>query len=335
MPVLKTIDPSDINITPFKVYKEFTVTNADSGSGVYGFRAISSSLYNFNTATAEKTTFDSASFYYIPTWFMINQMYYGQDEADVKRTADSLRFFNNFPQYSNKQYRLLHSSASIVSVSKDLYDERIKPKSIALTDDSTSATVTIVDDGKGNLYDNSTVARSSSFASFFNSNFTNTETSSFAGNVFYEHGLLVFTSTGSRYGDIGTGTGTDGYSLKYKAQTTIREHSYTCIINEGEYNATTNISATKDRSGSLSVSGSHSCELFPPGDALYKSGSMKHFWEQATEWKGFVTHSKFTPYITKVGLYSDNNDLIAIGQLSHAIKNDPEFALAIQVRFDA
>ena len=43
----------------------------------------------------------SGSFYEIPSWHMINQMYYGQDKADVKRTADSLRFFNNFPQYSH------------------------------------------------------------------------------------------------------------------------------------------------------------------------------------------------------------------------------------------
>ena len=38
-------------------------------------------------------------------------------------------------------------SASVISVPKDLYGERIKPKSITLTDDSTSATVTMVDDG--------------------------------------------------------------------------------------------------------------------------------------------------------------------------------------------
>ena len=57
--MFKRLDPRDINITPFKAYKEFTVTNTDSGSGVYGFRAISSSAHNFNPDTATKTTFDS------------------------------------------------------------------------------------------------------------------------------------------------------------------------------------------------------------------------------------------------------------------------------------
>ena len=84
--MFKRLDPRDINITPFKAYKEFTVTNTDSGSGVYGFRAISSSAHNFNPDTATKTTFDSASFYHMPTWFMINQMYY----------RDTQNNYNNF-----------------------------------------------------------------------------------------------------------------------------------------------------------------------------------------------------------------------------------------------
>ena len=324
--MFKRLDPRDINITPFKVYKEFTVTNSDSGSGVYGFRAISSSIYNFDTTTSTKTTFDSASFYHIPSWFMINHMYY----------RDTQNNYNNFGQNNGRQYRLLHASASIISVSKDLYGERIKPGSITLSDDSGASTLTIKDDKNGNLYDN---AFSSSFAQFASSGFADSDivksTGSFVGNVFYEQGVLVFTNTGSRFVNIGTGTGTDGYSLKYKAQVTIREHSYTCVIGENEYNGTLNISATKERSGSISVSGSESFKLFPPGHATAKSGSYKHFYQATNTYNNFVTHSEFRPYITKVGLYNDFNELIAIGQLSHPVKNDAELSLAINVRFDA
>jgi len=323
--MFKRLDPRDINITPFKAYKEFTVTNMDSGSGVYGFRAISSSAHNFNPDTATKTTFDSASFYHMPTWFMINQMYYRDTENN----------FNNFGQNNGKQYRLLQPSASIISVSKDLYGERIKPKSVTLTDDSGASTLTIKDDGNGNLYDN---AFSSSFATFASGGFSNSDiiksTGSFVGNVFYEQGVLVFTNTGSRFVDIGTKTGTDGYSLKYKSQITIREHSYTCVVGEGELNSTNNISATKERSGSISVSGSQSWKMFPPGHATAKSGSYNHYYQAANEYNNFVTHSAFQPYITKVGLYNDFNELIAIGQLSHPVKNEKELALAINVRFD-
>ena len=145
----------------------------------------------------------------------------------------------------------------------------------------------------------------------------------------------MFTNTGSRFVNIGTGTGTDGFSLRYKSQITIREHSYTCIIGEGEYNQTLNISATKERSGSISVSGSHSWRLFPPGHATAKSGSYKHYYRQATTYNNFVTHSDFQPYITKVGLYNDFNELVAVGQLSHPVKNDVELSIGINVRFDA
>ncbi len=58
-------------------------------------------------------------------------------------------------------------------------------------------------------------------------------------------------------------------------------------------------------------------------------------YNQATNYKSFVTHSKFEPYVTKVGLYNDFNELIAIGQLSHPIKNDSELMMGIVVRFDA
>ena len=324
--MFKRLDPRDINITPFKAYKEFTVTNVDSGSGVYGFRAISSSAYNFDPDTATKTTFDSASFYQFPTWFMINQMYY----RDIQNN------YNNFGQNNCKQYRLLQPSASIISVSKDLYGERIKPTSVTLTDDSGASTLTIKDDGKGNLYDN---AFSSSFDQFASGVFAYSDivksTGSFVGNVFYEQGVLVFTNTGSRFVNIGTGTGTDGYSLKYKAQVTIREHSYTCVIGENELNSTNNISVTKERSGSISVSGSESWKLFPPGHATAKSGSYKFKYDATNTYNNFVTHSEFRPYITKVGLYNDFNELIAIGQLSHPIKNDNDLSLAINVRFDA
>ena len=324
--MFKRLDPRDINITPFKAYKEFTVTNTDSGSGVYGFRAISSSAYNFDPNTATKTTFDSASFYHIPTWFTVRQLYYRDTENN----------YNNFGYNPTTQYRLLQPSASIISVSKDLFGERIKPKSITLSDDSGASTLTIKDDGKGNLYDND---YSSSFAEFAAGGFSDSDiiksTGSFVGNIFYEQGLLIFTNTGSKYVDIGTGTSTDGYSLDYKAQTTIREHSYTCVIGENELNGTMNISSTFQRSGSISVSGSESWKLFPPGHATAKSGSYKHYYRAARDYEGFVTHSEFRPYITKVGLYNDFNDLIAIRQLSHAIKNDDDLALAIQVRFDA
>ena len=45
-------------------------------------------------------------------------------------------------------------------------------------------------------------------------------------------------------------------------------------------------------------------------------------------------HSAFAPYITTVGLYNDANQLMAIGKLARAVKNEDDLALSIVVRFD-
>ena len=337
--MFKRLDPSDVDRTPFKVYKEFTVTNEDSGSFVYNFRAVSGSHRGYDKTTAGVDTYQSASFFHLPAWFMLNHRYYRQKGSGLKRETSgntALNPYNNFGSNSNKQYRLLHASASVISVPKDLYGERIKPKSITLKDDSTSSTVTMVDDGEGNLYDNSL---SQSFATFASGGFLDSDiaksTASFAGNVFYEEGVIVITNTGSKFIDVGTGEGSDGFDLEYKAQVTLNEYSYFCVIGENEFNTSTNISTTFQKSGSISVSGSDAWAFFPPGDAKYQSGSYKHFYEQATRYEPFVTHSEFRPYVTKVGLYNDFNELIAIGQLSAPIKNDKDLALGFVVRFDA
>ena len=329
--MFKRLDPQDVNKTPFKVYKEFTVTNNDSGSGVYNFRAISGSHHNFISSSADVIHYPSASFYSLPSYFMINSRYYRQSEPGLRRTV--VNPYNNFASNNPDQYRVLHQSASVISVSKTMYGERMKPGSIRLEDDSTNTTVVIVDDAKGNLYD---LSVSSSFAKFSSQSFSvNDHTESFAGNVFYEEGVLVITNTGSKFVDVGTKVGTDGYSLEYKSQITLNEYSYLCIAGENEFNSSTNISTTFQRSGSVNVSGSDSWRFFPPGDALYKSGSYKHSYEQATRYAAFTTHSEFQPYITKVGLYNDFDELIAIGQLSAPIKNEKELALGFVVRFDA
>ena len=339
--MFKRLDPTDVDKTPFKVYKQFSLTEADSGSFVYNFRAISGSHRGFTTALGEKTSFHTETetpqhFYHIPSYFMVNNRYYRQKTSGVRREFSTINPYNNFGSNQSTQYRLLHKSASIISVPDNLYGERIKPRSIELEDDSTSATITIVDDGKGNLFDKSL---SSSFALFASGGFADADiehsTASFAGNVFYEEGVLVFTNTGSNFVNVGTGKGSDGFLLKYKAQVTLNEYSYTCISGENEFNSTTNITATFERSGSITANGDESWKFFPIGDAVTKSGSYGSSFNAATKYEAFVTHSDFAPYVTKIGLYNDFDELLAVGQLSAPIKNDKNLSLGFVVRFDA
>jgi hypothetical protein len=53
-----------------------------------------------------------------------------------------------------------------------------------------------------------------------------------------------------------------------------------------------------------------------------------------TELIGEATHSDFSTYITTVGLYNDENELLAVGKTASPIKNEKELALTFVVRFD-
>jgi hypothetical protein len=62
--------------------------------------------------------------------------------------------------------RELHDRVNVFSIPKKIFGEQINPKSVKILDDSTDATLTLVDDGKGNLYD---FQYSSSFAQYVSS----------------------------------------------------------------------------------------------------------------------------------------------------------------------
>ena len=53
-----------------------------------------------------------------------------------------------------------------------------------------------------------------------------------------------------------------------------------------------------------------------------------------TELIGEATHSDFSTYVTTIGLYNDENELLAIGKTAKPIKNDRELSLTFVVRFD-
>ena len=91
--------------------------------------------------------------------------------------------------------------------------------------------------------------------------------------------LLALTDTGSYARDV------TGYTLKYKSTQTHYEYEYRLTAKPFEFNATTNISATPGRSGSLTLPlGRFQCLTLPPGDrpSGQGTGSLKTFYNAAT-----------------------------------------------------
>tara|TARA_A100001201_G_scaffold6909_1_gene11222 strand:- start:312 stop:1304 length:993 start_codon:yes stop_codon:yes gene_type:complete len=329
--MFKNLDPQDISKKSFKTFKNFTFTHNDSGSGVFIVKARSGSALNYDSGSDHKTSVTTSgsavkNYFAIPTWNLVNKMFY------LDAAKPYLTFGNNDPHKENRE---LNVSASIINISRDTFGEQIKTGSLDLDVTIGGNTFTLVDDGDGNVYDN---AHSASFAAFKSSSFDRTQgvqangSGSEVGNIFYSQGLIVLTDTGSYAGDI------TAMTLKYQSEQTHYEYEYRLTARPFEFNTTTNISITPDRSGSITIkSGSvNVSNFFPPSDqpSGYGTGSYSVEYNAATSSLGFVTGSDFHPYVTQVGLYTEEGDLAAIGKLAKPIKLSDEISTTFVVRFD-
>jgi len=353
--MFKALEPDDISIKPFKVYKKFVVTHTDSGSGFFGVEGITGSLYNFTPSTAPVQAYTSSiypysqSFYKEPIYYQIKHLYYGGKTKDYANKP----ILSFGPNDTSKMKRDIHNKVNVITVPTTFYGERIHPGSVKLVDNASSITVDLRDDRDGNLYDN---AYSASYASykvneFDTSYLTAQKSGSVIGNVFYDQGIITITNSGSVYADAGTGgfhknDDANGWELEFKATQEITEYEYVCTANAGEFNGTNNVSATLDYSGSLTLKkGSPNMyNILPPGDNPSQrtdfpeysvgSGSFKSEYNATENYIGEVTHSEFSTYVSTIGLYDDFNRLLIVGKLSKPIKNDPELLLKFVVRFD-
>ena len=376
--MFKDISTEDRSIQKFKTYKQFTFNNTDSGSGIFGLEGISGSFHNFLTSSAASQSFgvyneDSKSFgkswrtwyshgtfFKTPLYYMIRNSYYQYDQVPNPKSATT-----RFPLYTAGNWtkkwphgrenwgsinpRELHDTVNVISIPQKYFGEEINPNSVKILDDSTDVTFDLRDDGHGQLYD---YAYSSSFA-------TGTPdangSGSCIGNVFYSHGILTITDTGSAYISCSLGDGTlpsgqyaggDGFSVQFQATKTSYEYEYLCDVPEYQFNGTTNPSTVVGRSGSIYIpQGARYIYDGNMEDPQYEntidlvlpaaSSSYNLFYNPGTTYENFTTHSEFGTYVTNIGLYNDENELLAIAKLSNPIKNDKELPLSFLVRFDS
>jgi hypothetical protein len=141
------------------------------------------------------------------------------------------------------------------------------------------------------------------------------------GNVFYKSGAIIITDFRKRYNNIFLGnngnqnylttlllnTGSysgSGFKLQFKSTQTIYEHEIICKIKPSEFNMSLN--------PTLRINNNINSEI--P--------------------KSFVTASYFDPFITTIGLYNDNYELVAIGKLASPIPKIEEAPVNIIVKFD-
>ena len=144
---MKKIPKSDISIRPFKVYKSYTATNADSGSGYN--RYLAENKYATADALSESELFLHS------LWHQVHRMYYDQVYNPLRTYSREIADYVTDTTTYGK--RVIGSKCVVFTIPQNHYGEEIKPKSIILTDVDSLVTASpklIVDDGYGNLLSN-------------------------------------------------------------------------------------------------------------------------------------------------------------------------------------
>ena len=128
--------------------------------------------------------------------------------------------------------------------------------------------------------------------------------SPYIGNLFYQHGFAIITHPLYQYVLTKTATTSSLETIEFQGSHLIYEHEYQCTINENEFNSTYNLSARKVRS------------------------------QEKPDLADFTTGSLWSPYITTIGLYNEEGELLVVGKLAQPIKCSDETDTTFVLRWD-
>jgi hypothetical protein len=174
------------------------------------------------------------------------------------------------------------------------------------------------------------------------------------GNIFYNQGLIVLTRESADKLQ-------SEWTLDYKSTQTIYEHEYLLIVNEDEFNVSQNPSAVVEIGRETSfITGSdnkiYRVTTNPGVKYIRKKSTLEngnildyrftgsYSGSNSASFAGFEhydlsgsvdsTGSVLAPFITTIGLYDDNCDLVAVAKLPQPIKSYPDLPVNFIVRFD-
>jgi len=322
MGAYKSLTVQDIIISPLEVNKLFTFKGAASltGSSVLIDRYFGKNITSsFNPASDPTTGQVISGSYQSLIYNSVKHLYYSNyttsSTGDLAATSSIIFGFDsssnvnvgplkttnyyNYLQSTLTQYRYFTTESDsiigVIAIPQNLFGDQIKPGSFYFEAESGS----IYDDGNGNLL---------------------TEGNEICGNIIYQHGLAIITSdasSGSIYGIANYGVDVYGGSdlsflqnfinsanitCSFSSSYTIYETLFKCTLRENEFNFSQNPSIIENQTTGK------------PYD--------------------FSTGSFFAPYITTVGLYSENRELLAVGKLSQPLPSSRTTDMTIYVKID-
>ena len=320
MSAFKQFNSKDILITPFKVNKSFTFQRSTGGGSSFRAAGIDRFIGKNSPKTddikGEPITGQISTVPQRLVYDSIKQLYYSNFLENGSGSAANTASFNadgtitgqasttNYYNYLSsdlppKRAFPTQSNARIgvIAIPSKLYGEYIKPNTFRYEEDSTVMT----DDGEGNLFD---------------------QDGNQLGNIIYEHGLAIVTvesedAYDSLYGTAvygtdlyGTSPGFDGFMLgrlascSFESTLTLNETQFGVRIKENEFQYSLNPTLI--------------------------SGSAV----ESNTYYDFATGSFFQPYITTVGMYNNNYDLLAVAKLARPLPVSQFTDTTIMVNLD-
>lgn len=311
--MLKEIPKSDIVVRPFKVYKEWTL-DEDDITPLYGTNQ--SDLYDEDTdvknsnGISKRTLYDSvkAQFYLNPT------------------TASILTEVGKRESYTSINERVISDTIGVLSIPQQYYGEGVKIGSLQVEYGS----IILTDDNNSNLIDSA---------------------SNIKGNIFYDRGLVVLTD------GITDGSTLTNFDISYRSTMTIYENEIFLSVNENEFNVSQNPTAVYEVGGtkeniSITKPNSRLVDQQYVSQSIYKSGvkyirnkdnpiissidglSGGSFDDYEISGSSDQTGSYLAPFITTIGLYDDDNNMVVVAKLPKPIKSLPDYPVNFIVRFD-
>jgi hypothetical protein len=312
MSIFKPFITSDVIVSPFKVNKSFTFTgNELTGSNVQIDRFLgkntTSSLWISGSDNTGYITPQSSQLVYRS----IKELYYSNYISGSNGSPAATASFNNdrtitgpayTPNYYNYLSNTLTASRYFPTGSNEIVTVISIPSNLfgeylnPGTISITSASLNLYDDGLGNLI----------------------SASKKIGDVIYEHGIIIITNSGTTLysSTLPNNFYSGSLTCSFESTVTIYETQYKCTIRENEFNSSNNPSLI---SGSLSISNDSGSSFPQPG-----SGKLNDN----------VTGSYFSPYITTVGLYNNNKELIAVAKLAQPLPVSSVTDTSILINFD-
>ena len=347
--MIKEIPKSDVVVRPFKVYKEWTLDETDI-TPVIGQR-IENSLFDADTDPKsgdyyERLVFDSikAQFYNNPMTASVltevgnRENYTSKYERNLLGDIFLVDSDGDFILDDDGNYVIVdnpYNTIWVLAIPQQYYGEGVKVGSVRLKDDTSG--IVYEDDGNSNLVNITT-----------DSPLDGTE---IFGNIFYDRGLIVMHTVREDDNEL------TQFTLTYRSTMTIYENEIFLSVLENEFNVSQNPSAVYEVGGtkktiSITKPGSRlidkqyvSQSIYQPGAKYIKNANhpfvssydgitQGSFDDYEVSGSLDQTGSYLAPFITTIGLYDDENNMVAVAKLPQPIKSLPDYPVNFIVRFD-